>query len=523
MTVCNHVLRNTYRDSVVLMRLSQQLESQPAVLQATAMMATPNNKELLRAVGLLAPAGQEATPNDLIIAMQLDSPDSTAAALAQAESLLAGAAQGTADAADYRPRSLDGALTALPSANLALISLPGEYAASEARRALDRDLNVLLFSDNVSVSDEVSLKQQALKKGLLMLGPDCGTTILQGVPLGFANAVPRGRVGLVSASGTGLQQISCLLAASGEGISQALGVGGRDMSDAVGGLMMLECLRLLQEDDTTEAVVLISKPPGRETARSLIQVLKDSTKPCVLAFLGAASDDDYGRNVYVKPTLESATRCLLDIIAPSSAPQWADVPPDLLAGLKAASNAPSHGPRYIRGLFSGGTLCYEALWLLQQDGLPMNSNLALDGVALLNDPDVSQGHTLVDLGDDRYTVGRPHPMIDFRPRCRRLLQEAADPEVAVILLDVVLGYGAHPDPASELAPAIKDALSLARNAGRQLTCLVSLCGTDADPQGMSLQAKQLTASGAIVVPSNALAGRIASALVRNDLSRLDGS
>ena len=523
MTVLNHVLRNTYRDSVVLMRLSQELEAQPNVLQATAMMATPNNRELLRAVGLLATAGEEATPNDLVIAIELESGEDGAGALAKAETLLAGAGQGPADVDDYRPRSLDGALQTLPGANLALISLPGEYAAAEARRALDRGLNVLLFSDNVSVADEVSLKQHALEQGLLMLGPDCGTTIIQGVPLGFANAVPRGKIGLVSASGTGLQQITCLLAASGVGVSQALGVGGRDMSDAVGGLMMLECLRLLQEDDATEVIVLISKPPGQETTRALMRALETSTKPCVLAFLGA-TPSNYGETLYVESTLEAATHRVLNISGNSVVPEWASVSQDLWLRVKAVAGGhpggPAERPRHIRGLFSGGTLCYEALLLLHQGGLEMHSNLALEGVKLLDDPDHSWGHSVVDLGDDRYTVGRPHPMIDFRPRCRRLLQEAADADVAVVLLDVVLGYGSHPDPASELAPTVLEARNMARSTGRELACVISLCGTDADPQSMSRQHEELTTAGTLVVQSNALASRIALALSRGDLSGL---
>ena len=519
MTVCNQVLRNTYRDSVVLMRLSQQLEAHPSVLQATVMMATPNNRELLRAVGLLSAAGEAATANDLVIALELETPEHESEVLADAEALLAGGGQNSVDADDYRPRSLDGALQALPGANLALISLPGEYAAAEARRSLDRRLNVLLFSDNVSVADEVALKQYALEQGLLMLGPDCGTTILQGVPLGFANAVPRGRVGLVSASGTGLQQVTCLLAASGEGVSQALGVGGRDMSDDVGGLMMLECLRLLQDDESTEVVVLISKPPGRETMGRLTPALQSSAKPCVLAFLGAEAQN-YGPNVYVEPTLEAATRRVLDITGQQAAPQWATIPPNLWKRMEGVANGLSDGERYIRGLFSGGTLCYEALWTLQRGGLELHSNLTLDGVKPLADPDVSQGHSIVDLGDDRYTVGRPHPMIDFRPRCRRLLQEATDPEVGVVMLDVVLGYGAHPDPASELVPAVEQARDVARTEGRELACLVSICGTDSDPQAMSRQEEQLTAAGALVLHSNALASRIALALTLNDLSGL---
>ncbi len=522
MIVCNHVLRNTYRDSVVLMRVSKELEGQPGIIQATAMMATPNNRELLRAVGLLAEVGESATPNDLVIAIELETLDAQTEVLAMAETLLAGVDQGSAGADDYRPRSLQGALDTLPGANLALISLPGEYAPAEARRSLDRGLNVLLFSDNVSVADEVSLKQHALQQGLLMLGPDCGTTILQGVPLGFANAVPRGRIGLVSASGTGLQQVTCLLAAAGEGVSQALGVGGRDMSDAVGGLMMLECLRMLQEDDATEVVALISKPPGRDTTERLLQAVRTSDKPCVLAFLGGAHQD-FGSNIHLEPTLEAATGRLLNITGERARPVWAIPSTALWKRIERVAGALSAGSRYIRGLFSGGTLCYEALWLLQQGGLKMRSNLALNEVELLDDPDVSYGHTLVDLGDDRYTMGRPHPMIDFRPRCRRLLQEAADPEVGVILMDVVLGYGAHPNPSSELAPAVEEAIGVARSAGRELACVVSLCGTEGDPQRMLKQEEQLTEAGALVVRSNAIAARIALALSQNDLSGLPRS
>ena len=523
MTVCNHVLRNTYRDSVVLMRLSQELESQPGVVQATAMMATPNNRELLRGVGLLAAAGEEATANDLVVALEVESADREEEVIAKAEALLASAGKGAADADDdYRPRSLDGALEALPGANLALISLPGEYAAAEARRALDKGLNILLFSDNVSVEDEVSLKEHALEQGLLMLGPDCGTTILQGVPLGFANEVPRGRVGLVSASGTGLQQATCLLAASGRGVSQGLGVGGRDMSDAVGGMMMRECLRLLQEDDGTDVIVLISKPPGRATADRLMEEVSKSSKPCVLAFLGAESGHHSG-NVYVEPTLEAATLRVLDITGGNAVTEWADPSRHVQQKLESFESSPSYDQGFIRGLFSGGTLCYEALWLLRQGGLELLANVSLEGVKVLANPDASESHTLVDMGDDRYTVGRPHPMIDFRPRCRRLLQEGADPEVGVVLMDVVLGYGSHVDPASELGPAIEEAIGLARRGGRELACVVSLCGTDDDPQGLSHQEEKLTAAGAVVVRSNALAARIALRLSRRDLSGVTGS
>lgn len=300
-----------------------------------------------------------------------------------------------------------------------------------------------------------------------------------------------------------------------------MGVGGRDMSDAVGGMMMRECLRLLQQDDGTDVMVLISKPPGRATTDRLMQEVSKSSKPCVLAFLGADSGH-YGENVYVEPTLEAATLRVLDITGGNAMTEWA-VPSAHVAGkLKSVGHGPWDDQCFIRGLFSGGTLCYEALWLLRQGGLELHANVTLEGVKELADPDVSLGHTLVDLGDDRYTVGRPHPMIDFRPRCRRLLQEASDPEVGVVLMDVVLGYGSHADPASELGPAIEEAIAVARKGGRELACVVSLCGTDDDPQGISGQEERLTDAGAVVVRSNALAARIALGLNRRDLSCVTG-
>ena len=516
MTATNLVLKNTYRDSVVLMRISRELESMQGVLQATALMGTANNKRLLEEVGLLVSSGETATPNDLVLALQVSSPDLEPAASERARHLLE--SRGSAGAGSgYRPRSLDGALEALPGANLALISVPGEYAAREAQKALDRGLHVLLFSDNVAIEEEVDLKRRAVESGLFMLGPDCGTAIINNVPLGFANAVPRGRVGVVAASGTGLQQVVCLLAAAGEGVSQALGVGGRDLDDRVGGAMMLEGLAALEADPRTEVIVLISKPPGPSTEKRLLAKLEKASKPCVVCFLGTDGVEAGPGPVSVGATLTGAADLVLAKLGIQ--PPSRRLEPRVEDRLRVlASRLGREGGRGIRGLYSGGTLCYEALLVVRQlipD--PIASNLKVEGIDAVESSSGASGHVFTDLGDDQFTVGRPHPMIDLRQRCAMLAVEAANPEVGVLLLDVVLGYGAHPDPASELAPAIEDGLRVAYDAGRALACVAVLCGTEGDPQGLGRQKATLEDAGAVVVQSNLQGAAIAGALSRGDL------
>ena len=516
----NHVFKSAYYDSVVLMRLARDLEALDGVEQATAMMGTNNNKELLREVDLLAEAGDAATASDLIIALRLESIEREASALAIVHDRLATSGRGGSGGQDYRPRTLEGALRVLPDANLAIISLPGMYAASEAHKALDHGLHVLLFSDNVPLQDEVELKRRAVGRDLFMLGPDSGTAIINGVPLGFANAVPRGRVGVVSASGTGLQQVTCLLSRAEEGVSHALGVGGRDLCDQVGGLMMLEGLRALQEDPATEIIVLVSKPPGRSARDRVFAAARRSPKPCVVAFLGEDGTAVRDRDLFLEGTLEDAARRVLTLLGKEVPASWSSITEETWGRLQSVSASLVPGRRFIRGLYSGGTLCYEALLVVRELGEEVNSNLELEGVGQHGDSERSKGHTLLDLGDDRYTIGRPHPMIDFQPRCDHLIRESADPEVGVLLMDVVLGYGAHPDPAAELGPALKKAQLQGARAGRGLACVVAMCGTAADPQSLARQEESLTEAGAIVVHSNLLAARIAAALSCGDLSTL---
>jgi FdrA protein len=478
------VRAGAYHDSVVLMRLQRALAALPGVLDAGVVMATPANRELLAGSGLLSSGEIVAGPGDLLIAVKAESEAAAGEALARIDPLLQ--VRQAEAGGDFRPRSLATALRQLPEARWVLVSVPGRHAAAVADEALELGRNVFLYSDNVPLAEEVALKRKARERGLLVMGPDCGTAVVAGTGFGFSNRTRRGPIGLVGASGTGLQAVAAALHARGLGISQAIGTGGRDLSAEVGGITAAQALDLLARDPETEVVVLISKPPAPEVARRLIALARVAGKPVVVYLLGAPSPGSRLGNVWFATSLEGAAEQAIRLLeAPcESAPEGP-------AGFAA-------GQRLIRGLFSGGTLALET----QQ------------GLATLLDPASGQGHTILDLGADEYTVGRLHPMIDFDLRLRRLRQEAADPEVALLLLDVVLGDGAHADPAGELAPAIEQARGEARAAGRTLEAAVLVVGTDLDPQDLGQQIATLEKAGARVV-------RTVSELVAHAARRLD--
>ena len=493
------LLPNLYRDSVSLMQLSAALGKLPGVEQASAVMATPANLEFLRHAGL-ADRDIAPRPNDLLVAVRGKSNAHLEAALAKAlASLTEEPIQNAGNAAVEAPaRSLQMALGRAPAANLALISVPGDYAAAEAMKALNLGLHVMLFSDNVALADEVALKRHAKERGLLVMGPDCGTAIIDGVPLGFANAVRRGAVGVVGASGTGTQQVTSLVHRRGAGISHAIGTGGHDLHQDVGGITMLHGLQLLARDADTKAIVLISKPPSPAIARDVIAAARNAGKPVVINFIGS-TEDPSGGNLHVSRTLDEAASAAVALSKGRKPGRAAG------AALKLPKLKFKKGQRFIRGLFSGGTFCYEASAILGD----VWSNAPVDPKRAIPDPWKSREHTLVDLGDDVFTRGRPHPMIDLRLRNDRMIEEAADPEVAVILLDVVLGYGSHPDPAAEIVPV----LMKIKKKSRSPVIVASVCGTDEDPQGLERQEAALRDAGVILEESNARAARLAGAIV----------
>ncbi|MDH3714362.1 MAG: acyl-CoA synthetase FdrA [Gammaproteobacteria bacterium] len=518
MVKVSKVFHNLYRDSVSLMQVSAALADRPGVAQASAVMASASNIDLLRESGLLdGDAGGEHGASDLLIVVEGEA-DVVESALADAESLLTRESQAHSGSGPtpIAPRSIEMGLHELPGANLALISTPGEYAAAEARKALNLGLNVMLFSDNVTLADEIALKRLAADRDLMVMGPDCGTAIVDGAPLGFANVVRRGAIGAVAASGTGLQQVTCLIDRSGKGISQALGTGGRDLKTEVGGATMLRGLQALARDPATEVIVLVSKPPAEQVATRILEQAADIPKPVVVNFLGTALQDRPAEAVYLAQTLEDAAAAAVALVdGDEPRPAGDSVTPNepaidtLIAELASTQ-------RYVRGLFTGGTFCYEALLLLSKTLGPVYSNTPLDAKYALSDLWRSEAHTLVDLGDDAFTRGRAHPMIDPTLRNERIVSEADDPGVAVILLDLVLGHGAHDDPAEQLAASINAARDKAARDGRAIAFVASVCGTGADPQGLEGQESALREAGVVLTVSNAAAARAAARIAARE-------
>jgi FdrA protein len=463
------VRAGSYHDSVVLMQLQRALAALPGVLDAGVVMATAANRELLAAGGL--DGGPEAGPDDLLILIKAESEAAAGEALARVDALLRVRPSGGPEG-DFRPRSLAGALKQLPEARWVLISVPGRYAADVAEEALDHGRNVFLYSDNVPLDREVALKRRARDQGLLVLGPDCGTAVLGGVGFGFANRVRRGPVGLVGASGTGLQAVMSELHRRGSGISHAIGTGGRDLSTEVAGITAVQSLDLLARDPETRVIVLLSKPPAPEVKELLLARASCAGKPVVVYFLGeeVLLHEEKNANLWQVSTLDDVAERTLQLLETAG---------------RNDEEEPISG--YVRGLFSGGTLAFEADQGLCKYIAPVWTNFGES--SRLEASARSKGHTVLDLGADEFTVGRLHPMIDQDLRLRRLRQEAADPSVSVILLDVVLGDGAHADPAGELAPVIAEALA---------EVVVVVIGTEEDPQGLGVQIATLERAGAHV-------------------------
>ena len=476
MTVTKYnVRRGAYYDSVVLMQLQRGLVGLPEVIDAGVVMATPANCELLAANNLL-PDSVGASPDDLLIVVRAENDSAASAAIDQVDSLLV--KKRSAVSQEFRPRSLSSAAKQLPEANWVLISVPGRYAANVAREALDLGKHVFLYSDNVSLEDEISLKKTAREKGLLVMGPDCGTAIINGIGLGFANRVRRGSIGVVGASGTGTQAVTAQIHNLGGGISHAIGTGGRDLKADVGAITAHQALDVLARDDETKVIVLISKPPSPEVVTGLIAAAQGIGKPVVIYFIGYPAPARKIGNLHFAISLSEAAERAVGLVD-----QNADV----------IKNSPNAAPgRYLRGLFSGGTLAYETLLGLQASLTPIYSNAPITSNQQIKDPLHSVAHTIIDLGDEFFMVGRLHPMIDNDLRVRRIRQELADPEVGMILLDVVLGEGSHPDPASELVPVIAEVRE------KNIEVVAMVIGTEDDPQDLESQMQRLAEAGTLV-------------------------
>ena len=507
MKIFNVVRKNTYYDSVALMLLSKQLKKIESVEAVSVMMGTPANRDILKEANLLGDEGTSAGPNDLIMAFRAPE-NSDVDAICQ----LIDEQMAMKTASVDKPnapiiRSAEKAYIENPDINLAVISVPGEYAASETYRALKHGKNVFLFSDNVSIEEEAEVKSFAAKQGLLVMGPDCGTAIINGVGIGFANRIRKGNIGIVGASGTGIQEVACLIDAMGLGISQAIGTGGRDLKEVIGAITMLQALDFLQSDAATETIILISKPPSKSVVQTIIGKLSNSTKKIILCFIGYEGEVAL-TGITVASTLEDAAL---------AAARMNGIQPSILHSNQELTNwavevkrTLSTKQKYVRALYTGGTLCYEAMLVMEPSLGPLYSNTPLHKECKFAGVMAAGHHICIDLGDDEYTKGKPHPMIDGTLRHEYIAQVATDPEMAVLLLDVVIGYGSSADPAGDLVPVLEAAKAKAKALGNELPIIAYVCGTDGDEQNKADQIAKLKAVGAYVTNSNAEAARLTS-------------
>ncbi|MBE0684853.1 MAG: acyl-CoA synthetase FdrA [Anaerolineaceae bacterium] len=493
----------SYFDSAVLMQLQRSLAQLDGVDDAGVVMGTEDNKEILAHIDLVTPEVMASKADDLVIVVRAADADTALGAIGQVDELLARKKSNVDQ--EYRPKTLASAAEMLPDASWVLISVAGRFAANVARQALDLGKHVFLFSDNVSVEDEVSLKAKAAEKGLLVMGPDCGTAMISGNGLGFANKIRKGPIGVVAAAGTGLQQVTTRIHQLGSGITHGIGTGGRDLKDAIGAATFLMAMDVLSRDPGTRVITLVSKPPAPKMAAKVIRKARQINKPVVINFIARKPTMRRDGNLWFATGMDDAAALAVEL---------ANKMPDLSGATVLHVEKFAAGQKYFRGLFSGGTLAYEAQFLLEDYIGRVWANAPIIKENKLKDSLTSEEHSIVDLGEDEFTVGRLHPMMDNEMRIRRLLEESKDPEVAVIMLDVVIGYGSHPDPASELGPAVAKAKAEAEKAGRYLEVVVVATGTDEDPQNLDNQIAQMRAAGAWVSSSNEEVIRYAGSILR---------
>ena len=506
--VRNVVKKNFHRDSVQLLHLSEEAKKIGGIKDAAVVMGTSTNKEILTKLGLLTGEGKAATENDMILAVIADTESAIEKGLQQVEEIVL-------KPPEIKGRSyysVDAALKAIPDANLAIVSIPGEYARDIVIRLLDKGISVHLFSDHVPPEDELELKQHAKSKGLLVMGPGAGTSLIGGKAIAFANVIKRGKIGIVAAAGTGLQEVSVLLSEAGIGVSEGLGTGGGDVKAKIGGLMMLQSIDALEKNPETSTIVVVSKPPDQNVKLLMLEhITRHTKKQYVTCFLGPENYDipaDARSRVKGTKTLHAAFSEAIRSAEPARQTEiirkFAPTQGELKSLAEEASKDLNEKQRYIRGLYTGGTLAYETLILLGRMIGDVYSNAPLDSRLKLVDSNQSVKDSIVDLGEEEFTAGRAHPMIDPTIRRMRLVEEAKDPEVAVILMDIMLGYGSHADPAGAMLSAIADAKRMAETDGRALPILAHVCGTEQDPQPLSDQQAKLSKAGVHLFGTNAI-------------------
>jgi FdrA protein len=504
------IKENSYQDSVNLMLLTNKISTMDGINKVQIMMGTPANKDIFKTADLYTEELEKAAANDMCIVVNTDIEDKIQEVLDEVDNYLKNQSISNNKQEFESVRTWDKALKALPDANIALISTPGQYAAEEADKALDNDLHVLIFSDNVSIEDERRLKEKAHEKGLLVMGPDCGTEILAGVPLAFANVVKQGNIGLVGASGTGIQEVTVQIDRLGGGVTHAIGTGGRDLSDKIGAITMMDAIKGLAAHQQTEVIGIVSKPPAKEVRDQVVALLQSLSKPVVAIFLGEEPHNHEG-NIYYANTLEETAAIAVDLAKGNTVkPNYNKI----IGEVPAVNLKPEQ--KTIKGLYSGGTLGYEAATLISR-GLDLGKSEHHEEGYLLK----ANGFEVADLGDDIYTQGKPHPMIDPDTRIKFFQKAAEDESTAIILFDVVLGYGSHEDMAGALIPAIQKIQNSARENGKTIYFVGTVCGTEQDPQNIQEQKSKLEQAGVILRDSNNQAIRTALAMLGTQIEEMD--
>ncbi|MDT2683252.1 DUF1116 domain-containing protein [Enterococcus gallinarum] len=502
------ILKNNYQDSINLMLLTNTINDLDGVTMSQIMMGTDANKDILNNTGLLTPEAEAASPNDMMIVVDSEDEQIMEEVLPAIDTFLADLSAKGDDKEKPAAASWQEALTALPDANVALFSIPGEYGAAEMEKALKNGLHVFSFTDNVAIEDEVRLKKLAHEKGLLMMGPDCGTGIISSIPIAFTNVVSPGNIGVVGASGTGIQEVTTIIDRLGGGVVHAIGTGGRDLSDKVGAITVKDAIVALENHEPTDVICVISKPPAKEVRDEVVQLLQSISKPVVAIFLGEKPEAHEGK-VYLAHTLEETAQIAVDLANEEA------VKRNYFTKLDKPNVSTLDKDKVVKGLYSGGTLAAEAGMLISE-ALNLEGLVKQEGYILH-----SHGYDVIDLGDDIYTQGKPHPMIDPEVRIQKIEEYAEDEQTGIILFDVVLGYGAHEDMVGALLPAIEAAQTTAKTAGRDLYFVATVCGTTKDPQNYQDAVDRLKAAGVYVAESNAKAVQLALLLKGVEMSEAD--
>lgn len=502
------ILKNNYQDSINLMLLTNTINDLDGVTMSQIMMGTDANKDILNNTGLLTSEAEAASPNDMMIVVDSEDEQIMEEVLPAIDAFLADLSAKGDDKEKPAAASWQEALTALPDANVALFSIPGEYGAAEMEKALKNGLHVFSFTDNVAIEDEVRLKKLAHEKGLLMMGPDCGTGIISSIPIAFTNVVSPGNIGVVGASGTGIQEVTTIIDRLGGGVVHAIGTGGRDLSDKVGAITVKDAIVALENHEPTDVICVISKPPAKEVRDEVVQLLQSISKPVVAIFLGEKPEAHEGK-VYLAHTLEETAQIAVDLANEEA------VKRNYFTKLEKPNVSVLEKDKVVKGLYSGGTLAAEAGMLISE-ALNLEGLVKQEGYILH-----SHGYDVIDLGDDIYTQGKPHPMIDPEVRIQKIEEYAEDEQTGIILFDVVLGYGAHEDMVGALLPAIEAAQATAKTAGRDLYFVATVCGTTKDPQNYQDAVDRLKTAGVYVAESNAKAVQLALLLKGVEMSEAD--